>query len=156
MCETIFVEELCTFTKRGAESALFLFSATHSTFRCSGKILLHKNFAKHPKLFLLYNSRCACNRHVYHLKIIFQVSTSVITAEKVRIICGACQITIPGHFCFMNMYDSTSLQCLFQSTSPIASSRVCWGVYNCLEYDKFASVLLCFICALAMFRGPCG
>jgi len=80
----------------------------------------------------------------------------VITAEKVRIICGRCQITIPGHFCFMNMYDSTSLKCLFLSTSPIASSRVCCGVYNCLECDKFASVLLCFICALAMSRGPCG
>jgi len=44
-------------------------------------------------------------------------------------------------FCFMNKYDSRSLKCLFLSTSPIAPSRV----YNCLEYDKFASVLFCFI-----------
>ena len=38
LCETIFVEEFCTFTKRGAESTLFLFSATHSKFCCSEKI----------------------------------------------------------------------------------------------------------------------
>ena len=55
-----------------------------------------------------------------------------------------------------NKFDSRSLKCLFLSTSRIASSRACWGVYNCLEYDKFASVLLCFICALAMSCGPCG
>jgi len=42
---------------------------------------------------------------------------------------------------FMNKYDSRSLKCLFLSTSPIASSHACWGVYNCLWYDKFASVL---------------
>ena len=49
-------------------------------------------------------------------------------------------------FCFMNKYDSRSLKCLFLSTLPIASFRVCWGVCNCRifprEYDKFASVLL--------------
>jgi len=38
LCEIIFVEEFNTFTKRGTESALFLFSATHSTFCCSSKI----------------------------------------------------------------------------------------------------------------------
>jgi len=38
LCEIIFVEEFYTFTKRGTESALFLFSATHSTFCCSAKI----------------------------------------------------------------------------------------------------------------------
>jgi len=38
LCETIFVGEFYTFTKRGAESALFLFSATHSKFCCSAKI----------------------------------------------------------------------------------------------------------------------
>jgi len=35
-------------------------------------------------------------------------------------------------FCIMNKYDSRLLKCLFLSTSPIASSRVCWGVHNCL------------------------
>jgi len=45
-------------------------------------------------------------------------------------------------FCFMNKYDSISLKRLFLSTSPIASSRLCWGVYNCLEYDKLASVFV--------------
>jgi len=59
-------------------------------------------------------------------------------------------------FCFMNKYGSISLKWLFLSTSPIASSRVCWGVCNCRtfprEYHKFASVLLmcAFLCALAM------
>jgi len=38
LCETIFVEEFYTFTKWGTESALFLFSATHSKFCCSAKI----------------------------------------------------------------------------------------------------------------------
>jgi len=38
LCETIFVEAFHTFTKRGTESALFLFSATHSMFCCSAKI----------------------------------------------------------------------------------------------------------------------
>ena len=52
-------------------------------------------------------------------------------------------------FCFMNKYDSRSLKYLFISTSRIASIRVCWGVYNYIEYDKFASALLCFICALS-------
>jgi len=36
--KTIFVEEFYIFTKRGAESTLFLFSATHSKFWCSAKI----------------------------------------------------------------------------------------------------------------------
>ena len=47
--------------------------------------------------------------------------------------------------CFMNKYDSISLKCLFLSTSPIASSRVCWGVYNCLENDTFASVFVLYV-----------
>jgi len=34
----IFVEEFYTFTKRGTENALFLLSATNSTFCCSAKI----------------------------------------------------------------------------------------------------------------------
>jgi len=38
LCETIFDAEFYTFTKRGTESALFLFSATHSKFCCSAKI----------------------------------------------------------------------------------------------------------------------
>jgi len=38
----------------------------------------------------------------------------------------------------------------------LVSFRVRWGAYNCLEYDKFAGVLLCYICALAMSCGPCG
>ena len=52
-------------------------------------------------------------------------------------------------FCFMNKYESRSLKCLFLSTSPIASSHVCWRVYNGLEYDKSTSVLLCFKRALS-------
>jgi len=36
--KTTFVEEFYTFTKRGAESTLFLFSATRSKFCCSAKI----------------------------------------------------------------------------------------------------------------------
>ena len=43
-------------------------------------------------------------------------------------------------FCFINKYGSTSLKCLFLFTSPIASSRVCWGVHNCLEYDENSQV----------------
>jgi len=43
----------------------------------------------------------------------------------------------------------TSLKCLFLSTLPIASSRVCWGVYKSLEYDKFASVFVLYV------RQPC-
>jgi len=38
LCETIFVEQFYTFTKRGTESALYFFSATHSTFYYSAKI----------------------------------------------------------------------------------------------------------------------
>jgi len=38
LCEIIFVEEVYTFTKRGTESSLFLFSATYSTFYSSAKI----------------------------------------------------------------------------------------------------------------------
>jgi len=52
VCEIIFVAEFYTFTKRGTESALFLFSATHSTFCCSAKIKW-SYFAKHQKLFIL-------------------------------------------------------------------------------------------------------
>jgi len=67
--------------------------------------------------------------------------------------CPGCKVSLVF---FMNKYESRVLKCLFLSTTPIALSRVCWGVYNCLECDKFASVLLCFICALAMTCGPCG
>jgi len=70
--------------------------------------------------------------------------------------CPGYKISLVLFFCFMNKYDSRSLKCLFLSMSPIPSSRVCWGMYNCLEYDKLASVLFCFICALAMSCGPCG
>jgi len=52
LCEIIFVEEFYAFTKRVTESALFLFSATHSAFYCSAKIKLGY-FGKHQKLFLL-------------------------------------------------------------------------------------------------------
>jgi len=45
--------------------------------------------------------------------------------------CPGCKVSLV--FCFMNKYDSTSLKCLFLSMSPIASSRVCWGVYNFLS-----------------------
>jgi len=38
MCEIIFIEECYTFTKRSTESALFMFSATHSTLCFSAKI----------------------------------------------------------------------------------------------------------------------
>jgi len=64
VCETIFVEEFCTFTKRSTESALFLFSATHSKFWCSAKIKI-RLLCQTPKLILLWNSRCAYNRCVY-------------------------------------------------------------------------------------------
>jgi len=40
----------------------------------------------------------------------------------------------------MNKYDSRLLKCLFLSTSPIASSRVCWGVYDCLECVEVTQV----------------
>jgi len=43
-------------------------------------------------------------------------------------------------FCFMNKYDSRLLKCLFLSTSPIASSRVCWGVQNCLKCVEVTEV----------------
>jgi len=29
---------------------------------------------------------------------------------------------------------------LFPSTSSVASSRMCWGVYNCLEYVEVSQV----------------
>jgi len=50
-------------------------------------------------------------------------------------------------FCFKNKYGSRPLKSLFLSTSPIASSRVCWGVYNCLEYDENSQVSLFYMCA---------
>jgi len=52
-------------------------------------------------------------------------------------------------YCFVNKYDSRSLKCFSLSTLPIASSRLCWGVYNRLEYDKFASrpLTLFYMCA---------
>jgi len=50
LCEIIFVEEFYTFTKRGTETALFLFSATHSKFWCSAKII-YDYFAKHQNFF---------------------------------------------------------------------------------------------------------
>jgi len=40
LCETNIIEEFYTFTKQGTESALFVFSAAHSTFCCSAKIKL--------------------------------------------------------------------------------------------------------------------
>ena len=46
--------------------------------------------------------------------------------------CPGCKVSLVIFFCFMNKYDFISLKCLFLSTSPIASSRVCWGVHNCL------------------------
>jgi len=52
--------------------------------------------------------------------------------------CPGCKVSLVFFFRFMNKYDSRS--------SPIASSRVCWGVYNCLEYDKFASVFVLYVC----------
>jgi len=42
-------------------------------------------------------------------------------------------------------YDSRLLKCLFLSTSPIASSRVCWGVYNCLECVEVTQVSYFFL-----------
>ena len=59
--------------------------------------------------------------------------------------CLGCKVSLVFFFCFMNKYDSISLKCLFLSTSPIDSSRVCWGVYNCLEYDKFARVFVLYV-----------
>ena len=59
-------------------------------------------------------------------------------------------------YCFVNKYDSRSLKCFSLSTLPIASSRLCWGVYNRLEYDKFASrpLTLFYMCA-SQSCGPC-
>jgi len=51
-----------------------------------------------------------------------------------------CKVPLVFFFCFMNKYDSRLLKCLFLSTSPIASSRVCWGVYNCLECVEVTQV----------------
>jgi len=68
--------------------------------------------------------------------------------------CPGYKVSLVFFFCFMNKYNSILLKCLFLSTLPIASSRVCWGVYNCLKYDKFASVFV--LCVLAMSGGPCG
>jgi len=42
---------------------------------------------------------------------------------------------------------------LFLSTSPIASSRVCWGVYNCLEYYMM-KIRKCFS-LFSMRAKPC-
>jgi len=46
--------------------------------------------------------------------------------------CRGRKVSLVVFFCFMNKYDSGLLKCQFLSTSPIALSRVCWGVYNCL------------------------
>jgi len=46
--------------------------------------------------------------------------------------CPSCKVSLVFFLCFMNKYDSRLLKCLFLSTSPIASSRVCWGVHDCL------------------------
>jgi len=47
--------------------------------------------------------------------------------------CPGCKLSLVFFFfCFMNKYNSRLLKCLFLSTSSIASSCVCWGVYNCL------------------------
>jgi len=70
--------------------------------------------------------------------------------------CLGCKVSLVLFVCVMNKYESRSLKCFFLSMLPIASFRACWGVYHCLEYDKFASVLLCFICVLAMSCGHCG
>ena len=43
-------------------------------------------------------------------------------------------------FCFMYKCDSGLLKCLFLSKSPIALSRVCWGVYNCLQCAEVTQV----------------
>ena len=88
LCEAIFVEEVyyefCTFTERGTESALFLFSSAHSTFCCSAKIK-QGYFAKHQSFFYC-KTRVLHTVTVYCFTIIFRFSISVITAEKVRII----------------------------------------------------------------------
>jgi len=66
--------------------------------------------------------------------------------------CPGCKVSLVFFlfFCFMNKVRlCTSLKCLFLSTLPIASSRVCWGVYKSLEYDKFASVFVLYV------RQPC-
>jgi len=70
LCETIFNEEFYTFTKRGTKSALFLFSATHSTF-CCWALNQIRLLCQTPKLFLLQNSHCGYNRYVYCFTIIF-------------------------------------------------------------------------------------
>jgi len=54
--------------------------------------------------------------------------------------CPGCKVSLVFFFCFLNKYDSRLLKCLFLSTSPIASSRVCWGVYNCLECVEVSQV----------------
>jgi len=46
--------------------------------------------------------------------------------------CPGRKVSLVVFFCFINKYDSGLLKCQFLSTSPIALSRVCWGVYNCL------------------------
>jgi len=55
-----------------------------------------------------------------------------------------CKVSLCCAF-FMNKYDSRSLKMLldklFPSTSPVASSRTCWGVYNCLKYVENSQVL---------------
>jgi len=47
-------------------------------------------------------------------------------------------------FCFMNKYDSRLLKCLFLSTSPIASSRVCWACIIASSVLKLCKCLTLF------------
>jgi len=54
--------------------------------------------------------------------------------------CPGCKASLVFCFCVMNKYDSRLLKCLFLSTSPIASSRVCWGVQNCLKCVEVTEV----------------
>jgi len=57
----------------------------------------NKATSPNTKSFFYCKTRVVRTRYVYYFTIIFQFSTSVITAGKIRIICGRCQITIPGH-----------------------------------------------------------
>ena len=59
--------------------------------------------------------------------------------------CPGCKVSLVFFFFVLGISTTLSLKCLFLSTSPIAPSRVCWGVYNCLEYDKFASVFVFYV-----------
>jgi len=96
LCETIFVEEFYTFTKRDTEGALFCFLVLIQRSAVQQK----SNRATLPNTKIFSTVKVAlCVQSLYVLLhnnfLVFNISDNCWKSS--HIICGRCQIIIPGH-----------------------------------------------------------